>query len=94
MRQASIKKQNLYTRLADFAGEVRANLGYEYGEALDAYARAKGKDWGEELAADFWAGRDDRFKDEFGKHWGAHLRQIRNHPKWGHAFYAALNGDF
>lgn len=47
-------------------------------KVLEAYAKAKGKDWKAELAADWLTGRDASY------HKGHYLRRLRNRlgPEW------------
>lgn len=78
-------------RLQEVAKTIGQELGDAYNAALDAYAEAKGKDWALQLIDDWYAGRDDRFQHN-GKLYGPELRQIRNHPKHGPAFYKAFHG--
>ena len=68
-------------------------LGPEYKAAVEDYAIRHGGSWIEDLADDFYHGRDEREQDSKGNHVGHLMRQIRNHPVHGIGFYRALNNE-
>lgn len=74
-------------RVADVVTRIGEHLGPEYEAALNTYAEAKGSNWPELLTLDWYTGRDANFRDV-----GGLLRQIRNHPIHGPAFYRAMSG--
>lgn len=78
-------------RIQKVVATIGQQLGPAYEEALNAYAEEKGRNWAEQLTLDWYHARDDRFQHN-GKLYGPELRQIRNHPTHGPAFYDAFNG--
>ena len=80
-------------RIEQVIRSINENLGIEYGNALGHFAAKYGNDWATELLDQWYSGRDDRFRDSNGNQLGHLLRQIRNHPTHGPAFYNAYNGE-
>ena len=82
------------TRLQPVIAAIAINLGQDHADALGSYAAYHGNDWATQLLDDWYSGRDAAFRHPHtGAHLGHFLRQIRNHPKHGPAFYAAYHGE-
>ena len=83
-------------RIEQVIREINEVLGADHGNALGHFAAKYGVDWATELLDQWYSGRDASFAhyDNAGRHEQGHfLRQIRNHPKFGPAFYNAYNGE-
>jgi hypothetical protein len=81
-------------RIEQLIREINEVLGFEHGNALGVFAHKYGNDWATELLDQWYNGRDANFQDPAtGEKLGHFLRQIRNHPKFGPAFYRAYHGE-
>ena len=79
-------------RIEQVVRTIDEDLGKDHADALGAFAdycRTKNIDWVEELKLQWYQGRDANFRTLRGELVGHFLRQIRNHPKHGPAFYRA-----
>lgn len=81
-------------RIEQVIRQINAQLGVEHGNALGVFAARYGNDWATELLDQWYSGRDANFKHpETGAPLGHFLRQIRNSPVHGPAFYRAYHGE-
>lgn len=85
------QKTTQATRVAAVVNIIGQELGVDHQAALEAYAADHGKDWARQLMDDWYTGRDVYFCGAAGQPLGHLLRQVRNHPKHGPAFYDAVN---
>lgn len=80
-------------RIEKVIRSISEDLGVEHANALGHFAAKYGNDWASELLNQWYSGKDASFSSSDGKPQGHFLRQIRNHPKHGPAFYDAYNGE-
>lgn len=80
-------------RIEQVIATINTELGQDHANALGHFAAKYGNDWATELLNQWYSGQDAYFRDAQGNAQGHFLRQIRNSPKHGPAFYEAYNGE-